>query len=139
LGRNGAALSLKTRYTYLGDSTIEVVVSDDEIQVNVLPPDGQFLPQLETSVVTSIPETLQTNSDLLMEAAPSRVKPAASSGIKAGLASFGGMIAAGLVYVQENFGSLSDVSLKNVALIGAGAIVSGLLYFLYRWYKPANP
>jgi len=95
------------------------------------------LPQPEAA--SSSPNVPPPLEEIPLSTAPTitaRVKPAASSGFKAGLASFGGMMAAGLLYVQENFGSLTDISLKNVLLIGGGAVLSGLLYFFYRFYKP---
>jgi hypothetical protein len=38
---------VKTRYTYLGDSTIEIVVDEDSVDVNILPPVEPPQPILE--------------------------------------------------------------------------------------------
>ena len=132
------------RYTYIKDDlAIETVVNvnfDDRsisTDTNILPIAAPLSEDgiISGPTVTAQPLMLSTPPPTITE----RAKPAASSGFKAGLASFGGMLAAGLLYVQENFGSITDISLKNILLIGGGAVVSGLLYFLYRFYKPHTP
>lgn len=129
------------RYTNLGKDTLEVAVEGQivSLDINVLPSQEPLLAPEPDEVG---PESALMAAPLeLSSSAPPipRLAPAASSGFKAGLASFGGMLAAGLLYVQENFGSVADISLKNVILIAAGAVISGLLYFFYRWYKPHTP
>jgi hypothetical protein len=147
---------VKSSFTYFGNYVIETIVDGDEVHYNMMPnmfPETGKLTEQETCPVDEslinvseqplpqevVAPPLQTNITLSAEPPPSKVKPAASSGIKAGLASFGGMLAAGLLYVQQNFGSLTDISLKNIILIGGGAVLSGLLYFFYRFYHPSNP
>jgi hypothetical protein len=136
-------MKVTTHYVHIGDGTVVEFVTtyagdDTTIWVNVLPPaDPPVEPPvaaLEPVLEAPVPAETQCAA-----ASPARLAPAASSGFKAGLASFGGMLAAGLLYVQENFGSITDISLKNVILIAAGAVISGLLYFFYRWYKPHTP
>jgi len=127
------------RFTYLGSVTIEHVKDGDLEEWNVYPLAPEEPPSAPELFMEEPQPTLLAAPLELGVAAPARIAPAASSGFKAGLASFGGMLAAGLLYVQENFGSVTDISLKNVVLIAAGAVISGLLYFFYRWYKPHTP
>ena len=149
---------MRIRYTYLGAHVIEVVIDGDSVEVNIVPtlpagtqqPPAPVAEQPQPVQATVDPPPAEVIPEVLPEEAPpeavlaaagpvARAKPAAQSGLKAGLASFMGMLAAGLLYVQENFGSLSDISLKNIALIAGGAILSGLLYFSYRYYRPSQP
>jgi len=134
------------RYTDLGPNALEVVIEGEvtRLDINVLssqessPMESLNVPTVWTDPPPEqLTSVLTTTEDAVCAAvSPPRLAPAASSGFKAGLASFGGMIAAALLYVQQNFGSVTDISIKNVLLVAVGAIISGLLYFLYRYYKP---
>jgi hypothetical protein len=132
---------MRSRFAYLGDTVVEFIIDGDSVTMNVLPAETAPAEPIVSDVDVQQPEQVPVDAPLaapleLAVAPPPRLAPAASSGFKAGLASFGGMIAAALLYVQENFGSVTDISLKNVILVFVGAVISGLLYFFYRWYKP---
>jgi hypothetical protein len=137
-------MTVTTTFRYLGNGFVfeHVKYDDGSVTYNLMP--DVVLPPADPPVeppVAALEPVLEAPvpAETQCAAAPARLAPAASSGFKAGLASFGGMLAAGLLYVQENFGSITDISLKNVILIAAGAVISGLLYFFYRWYKPHTP
>jgi hypothetical protein len=137
---------MKTRYTYLGDSTIEVVVDGEEVQVNILPVTNS--PQLETSEEAldaesaSAPDGSITQSSgvqlpppLPLEAAvkPQRGLHALVRAMWSAVFYLLGVAAAGLVYVQDK---VDQLGLPTWVAVAVGAVVSALGYGLKKYYKP---
>jgi hypothetical protein len=141
LGRNGAALSLKTSFTYFGDYIIETHVDGDEVHYNMIKNEWatpQATPLQDT--------TLQTNLILSAEAPVDEMKgnddmKASAEKPRRGLHAFirgawtftFAAMGEGLTYLVNNTTSLNLPPGVGTA-VGAGA--AGLAYGIKKYVAP---
>jgi hypothetical protein len=114
---------VKTRYTYLGDSTIEVVVDGEEVSVNILP------------TITEVKDVPPNDLLLLQTTEPVPSKP--RRGLKAwirGVWTFAFTVfGEGLSYLVQNVSGL-DLPPGAGAMVGASA--AGLAYGIKKYISP---
>ena len=141
---------MKTRWTYLGDSTIEIVVDGDSIEVNVLPAEHIFTPEpiltpdvkmpepvnIEPPPVSSTPADSQTvntvppeiTAEPILLAAPPKHR-GLSAFIRGAWTLIFGVIGEAAVYVFDNLGILNLPP-------GTGVALGAVLYAVKKYAKP---
>jgi hypothetical protein len=135
----------KTRYTYLGNSTIEVVVNDEgkEIDVNILPSATPPEPASETtaSADTLLEEVQQTpDNEVLAQpltaSAVGRAKPALIRWMYTSLFSFLGFVGTVLATFRDNLSQITEFGWWTLIVAVVASIIAGALYALKKYYKP---
>jgi len=118
---------VNVRYRYLGDTTIEIVIDGESVEVNLLPPGPAAAPPAYSPPPDPVPVAAPLE---LCAAAPAPTK-------KRGLAAFirgawtliFGIAGEAAVYILDNFGVLNLPPGTGVA-VGAG------LYAVKKYAKP---
>ena len=119
---------MKVRYTLLGDTTVEVVVDGDSLEVNVLPADSS--PPADSQTVNTPPAGI-TPPQWLMVSAP--VTPKKHRGLSAFIRGawtlIFGVAGEAAVYVLDNLGILNLPP-------GAGVALGAVLYSIKKYVRP---
>lgn len=138
---------MRTRYSYLGETTIEVVIDGQSVDVNILPAAAAALAEVPVAAPAAPPDIGAAAAGLLLAsplgepvvAAP----PPHGRGFYAilrflytSLACILGMIGAGAKYLLDHLNDLSDINWTVVGIALAGALLAGVLYGLKKYFRP---
>lgn len=126
---------MKVRYTYVGETAVEVVVDDDGIQVNLLPPEP-VAPLAEEAAAAGPPLAASPGDPVVAAPPRSRGFAAVLRFIYTSLACLLGMIGAGAKYLLDHLNDLSDINWTVVIIAVVGSLLAGLLYGLKKYFRP---
>lgn len=155
-----------TKYCIIGETTIEFVTVVDgdstTLTVNVLPPERpaemlmsaaadvvDITAATPSSIVEQPPEAIApplgaaepcaTAQPYKLGAAPTRKEKGVMSlvrGAYTAMFTLLGMVGAGTAYLRDNLDKLFQLDWKVYAVVGIGAVLSGIMYATKKYYKP---